>query len=178
MRRKPAVSAGPAALTDEEKKPLHPGNKMKTSIATFFEDQTHLGSNPGSATYQRKHWTSASRCLREKASYFKENTGDIQRTEDNRKQHSVTLTLFKSLKQGGAQPLFGDLPDPGIEPLSPALEGGFFTTEPPGKPHRRSALTQKLRSKKQPGSTSSSKRSKDTQGNIVKEAQCMSPEFS
>jgi len=26
----------------------------------------------------------------------------------------------------------GDLPDPGIEPTSPALAGGFFTTEPPG----------------------------------------------
>ena len=28
----------------------------------------------------------------------------------------------------------GDLPDPGIEPLSPALAGGFFTAESPGKP--------------------------------------------
>ena len=28
----------------------------------------------------------------------------------------------------------GDLPDPRIEPASPALTGGFFTTEPPGKP--------------------------------------------
>ena len=28
----------------------------------------------------------------------------------------------------------GDLPDPGIKPPSPALAGGFFTTEPPGKP--------------------------------------------
>ena len=28
----------------------------------------------------------------------------------------------------------GDLPNPGIEPESPALAGGFFTTEPPGKP--------------------------------------------
>ena len=31
----------------------------------------------------------------------------------------------------------GDLPDPGIEPMSlvsPALAGGFFTTLPPGKP--------------------------------------------
>ena len=31
----------------------------------------------------------------------------------------------------------GDLPDPGIEPASlasPALAGGFFTTEPPGEP--------------------------------------------
>ena len=28
----------------------------------------------------------------------------------------------------------GTLPDPGIEPESPALAGGFFTAEPPGKP--------------------------------------------
>ena len=31
----------------------------------------------------------------------------------------------------------GDLPNPGIEPLSPALAGRFFTTEPPGKPINR-----------------------------------------
>ena len=28
----------------------------------------------------------------------------------------------------------GDLPDPGTKPASPVLAGGFFTTEPPGKP--------------------------------------------
>ena len=28
----------------------------------------------------------------------------------------------------------GDLPNPGIEPESPALAGRFFTTEPPEKP--------------------------------------------
>ena len=28
----------------------------------------------------------------------------------------------------------GDLPNPGIEPVSPALAGGFFTTEPLEKP--------------------------------------------
>ena len=28
----------------------------------------------------------------------------------------------------------GDLPNPGIEPTSPALAGGFFTTKPTGKP--------------------------------------------
>ena len=28
----------------------------------------------------------------------------------------------------------GDLPDPGIEPVSPALAGGFFTAEPAGEP--------------------------------------------
>ena len=34
----------------------------------------------------------------------------------------------------------GDLPDPGIEPgspASPALAGTFFATEPPGKPNLR-----------------------------------------
>ena len=29
----------------------------------------------------------------------------------------------------------GDLPDPGTEPMSPALAGRLFTTEPAGKPH-------------------------------------------
>ena len=29
----------------------------------------------------------------------------------------------------------GDLPDPGIKPVTPALAGGLFTTEPPGKPY-------------------------------------------
>ena len=31
-------------------------------------------------------------------------------------------------------PSRGDFPDPGVEPVSPAMAGGFFTTEPPGKP--------------------------------------------
>ena len=30
----------------------------------------------------------------------------------------------------------GDLPDPRIEPISPGLVGGFFTTEPSGKSQR------------------------------------------
>ena len=30
-------------------------------------------------------------------------------------------------------PSRGDLPNPGIEPMSPELAGGFFTTESPGK---------------------------------------------
>ena len=29
----------------------------------------------------------------------------------------------------------GDLPFPGMEPVSPTLAGGLFTTEPPRKPH-------------------------------------------
>ena len=31
-------------------------------------------------------------------------------------------------------PSLGDLPNSGIKPPSPVLAGGFFTTEPPGKP--------------------------------------------
>ena len=31
-------------------------------------------------------------------------------------------------------PIPGDLPDPGIEPISPALAGRFLTTAPPGTP--------------------------------------------
>jgi len=30
----------------------------------------------------------------------------------------------------------GDLPDPVMEPVSPALAGGFFTAEPPGKHYK------------------------------------------
>ena len=36
-------------------------------------------------------------------------------------------------------PAPGNLPDPGVEPMSlasPALAGEFFTTAPPGKPYR------------------------------------------
>ena len=35
---------------------------------------------------------------------------------------------------GSPGPPSGDLPDPGIEPASPALPGGFFNDEPSGKP--------------------------------------------
>ena len=31
----------------------------------------------------------------------------------------------------------GDLPDLGIEPISPALAGGMFTIEPPGNPNHK-----------------------------------------
>ena len=36
----------------------------------------------------------------------------------------------------------GDLPDPGVEPVSPTLAGGFFSTEPPRKPHMVNKLLQ------------------------------------
>ena len=43
-----------------------------------------------------------------------------------------TVTHQAPLSMGFPSP--GDLPDPRIKPASPALEGGLFTTEPPGKP--------------------------------------------
>ena len=37
-----------------------------------------------------------------------------------------------------------DLPRPGLEPVSPALAGGFSTTVPPGKPCRRLLIQKNL----------------------------------
>ena len=51
---------------------------------------------------------------------------------------SVNGIFQASVLNGLPFPTPGYLLDPGIEPASPmssALAGGFFTTEPPGKPH-------------------------------------------
>ena len=57
-----------------------------------------------------------------------------------------------------------DLPDPGIELTSPALAGGFFTPEPPGKPSHLHAtgilVTLQVSSK----ATSSMKPARQTEG--------------
>ena len=34
-------------------------------------------------------------------------------------------------RSGLPLPSPGELPEPGVEPMSPVLAGGFFTTEPP-----------------------------------------------
>ena len=41
----------------------------------------------------------------------------------------------KNIGVGLRFPSPGDLPNPGIEPMSPALAGGFLTAEQPGKPY-------------------------------------------
>ena len=49
---------------------------------------------------------------------------------------SVYGILHQEYWSGSPCPPPGDLPDPGIEPVSPAspaLAGGFFTAEPPGR---------------------------------------------
>ena len=51
--------------------------------------------------------------------------------------HKATLSMGFSRQEswsGLPFPSPGDLPNPGIEPVSPALADGFFTTESPGKP--------------------------------------------
>ena len=51
------------------------------------------------------------------------------------RQAPLSMGFFRQECWSGLPfPSPGDLPDPGIEPASPALTGGFFTTEPPGKP--------------------------------------------
>ena len=56
---------------------------------------------------------------------------------------SVPRISQTRILQWVAIPFSRGLPDLGIEPMSPALAGGFFTTEPPGK-----ALSQLEQSKK------------------------------
>ena len=57
--------------------------------------------------------------------------------------HQAPLSIGFSRQEywsGLPFPSPGDLPDPGMETeslTSPALAGGIFTTEPPGKPRRR-----------------------------------------
>ena len=51
--------------------------------------------------------------------------------------HQAPLSMGFSRQEhwsGLPFPSPGGLPSPGIEPASPALAGGFFTSEPPGKP--------------------------------------------
>ena len=51
--------------------------------------------------------------------------------------HQATLSVGFPRQEywnGLPFPSPGGLPDPGIEPESPALAGDLFTTEPPGKP--------------------------------------------
>ena len=63
--------------------------------------------------------------------------------------HQASLSMRLSRQEywsGLPLPPPGNLPDPGIEPespASPALADRFFTTEPPGKPHLLSMLCNK-----------------------------------
>ena len=47
---------------------------------------------------------------------------------------SVHGTLQARIPEWGAISFPRDLPDPGIEPWSPALQADALTSEPPGKP--------------------------------------------
>ena len=52
--------------------------------------------------------------------------------------HQAPLSMeFSQQEYWSGLPFPLPLPNPGIKPMSPALAGGFFTTEPPGKPSFR-----------------------------------------
>ena len=49
-------------------------------------------------------------------------------------QTPLSMGFFRQEYWSGLPfPSPGDLPDPGIEPAAPTLEGRFFITEPPGE---------------------------------------------
>ena len=54
---------------------------------------------------------------------------------------SVHGTLQPRILEWVAISFSRDLPHTGIEPMSPALAGRFFTTEPPGKPDEWLGIT-------------------------------------
>ena len=50
-------------------------------------------------------------------------------------QAPLSMAFLREGYWGGLPfPYPGNLSDPGVEPVSPTLAGGLFTTEPPGKP--------------------------------------------
>ena len=61
----------------------------------------------------------------------------------------------------------GDIPDPGIKPMSPTLAAGFFTTEPPVKPYVR-VLKQGFNTQKIPMTTEqkTNQRAERENGNV------------
>ena len=56
--------------------------------------------------------------------------------------YSVHGILQARILSGLPFPSPGDLPDPGMEPLSSTLAGGFFTIEPPRKPKLNDSVVQ------------------------------------
>ena len=58
-------------------------------------------------------------------------------------QAPLSIGLFRQEYWSGLPfPFPGDLPNAGIEPMSPVLAGRFFPTEPPGKPPGKQSLTE------------------------------------
>ena len=62
----------------------------------------------------------------------------------------------------------GDLPNPGIEPVSPTLAGGLFTTEPPGKPDGRWGKEMEKRERREKGEERKGEQEKERKQRIKK----------
>ena len=85
-------------------------------------------------------WTQRLVCIRAKLLQF---CSTLCNPMDVALQALLSMGFSRQEYQSGlSSPSPGDLPDPGIKPAflaSLALAGGFFTTEPPGKPWARAA---------------------------------------
>ena len=60
--------------------------------------------------------------------------------------HQASLSVGSSRQEywtGLPLPSPEDLPNPGTELVSPATEGGFLTTEPPGRPQMNAYMLEK-----------------------------------
>ena len=62
----------------------------------------------------------------------------------------------------------GYLPDPRIEPVSPTLAGGLFTTEPPGKPDGRWGKEMEKRERREKGEERKGEQEKERKQRIKK----------
>ena len=65
-------------------------------------------------------------------------------------QAPLSMGFLQEYWSGLPCPPPGDLPDPGVEPVSlasPAMAGRFFTTRPPRKPSHKSVFKKKLERK-------------------------------
>ena len=106
------------------------GLRMEGSQAQEPAARTFLAANPASVRLWKLAFVSVCACSVVSDSLPPQWTAACQNPrsmEFSRQEYWNGLTV----------PPLGDLPDPGIKPtppLSPALTGGFFTTEPPGKP--------------------------------------------
>ena len=105
----------------------HPA--ISSSVVPFSSCPQSLPASDSFPMSQLFAWGGQSIGVSALASFLPKNTQDWSPLEwTDAKVHGIS---FARIWSGLPFPSPGDLPDPGIEPMSPALAGGFFTTGPP-----------------------------------------------
>ena len=114
------------------------GYKNKTSTYVVYKKPT---SKQGTHSLKVKGWKKISHANRDqkKAGVAILISDKIDfKTKAVKRDKEGHYIMINRLRSHGAQISLlyrmWDLPGSGIEPMSPALAGGFFTTEPPGQP--------------------------------------------